>query len=122
MSKGYLIINSTAAQKIIPVKNVRVIISQDGNNIKEFLTNDSGKTNLFDIDTPDISLSESPQADFVPFSVVDVSAEKEGFFTTYVNNVQIFPDRTTTLYVNMVPVPEYQANTPLTVNTIPQNL
>lgn len=122
MSKGYLIINSTAAHRIIPIKNTKVIISQNNNNIKEFLTDDSGKTTLFETEAPDIELSESPQPDFTPFSVVDVIAEKEGFFTTYINNVQIFPERITTLYINMVPIPEYGENTPLTVETIPQNL
>lgn len=122
MSQGYLILNTTSAQKIIPVPNTTITIAQKGQENKVFMSDESGKTPLTTISTPEIALSEAPSPEEVPFSSVDVTAEKEGFFTTVVNGVQIFPERTTTLYVNMVPIPEFGENTPLTVETLPQNL
>lgn len=122
MSIGYLTVSTTAAQKIIPVGNTKITISQSGEADKSFMSDDSGKTPVTQIDTPDISLSEAPGPDAIPFAVVNITAEKEGFFTTNINDVQIFPEITTTLYVNMVPIPEFRENTPLNIETIPQNL
>ena len=122
MSVGYLILNTTAAQKLIPVDKTTITLSQNGYKNKIFLTDESGKTPSQEINTPDTIFSETPSPEEKPFTVVNVTAEKEGFFTTIINDVQIFPERTTTLYINMVPVPEYGSNTPLTINTPPQNL
>ncbi len=122
MSVGYLILNTTAAQKLIPVAETIITVSQNGYENKVFMTDDSGKTPLFETDTPDTIFSEAPSPDETPFSVVNVKAEKEGFFTTEINDVQIFPEIVTTLYINMVPIPEFVSNTPLIVNTPPQNL
>ena len=121
MSIGYLILNTTAAQRIIPVTNTLITIT-DNSGEQKFMTDESGKTPSLEIETPDISLSEAPSPEAIPFSVVDVKAEKEGFFTTEIKEVQIFPERVTTLYINMVPVPEFGINRPLMVNTPPQNL
>ena len=122
LSIGYLTVSTTAAQKIIPVGNTKITISPNGEADKSFMSDDSGKTPITQIDTPDISLSEAPGPDAIPFAVVNITAEKEGFFTTNINDVQIFPEITTTLYVNMVPIPEFRENTPLNIETIPQNL
>lgn len=122
MSTGFVIVNTTAAQKIIPVGNTKVIISQNGETNKVFVSDDSGKIPLTEITAPDIDLSEAPDPASIPFSIINITAEKEGFFTTNVNDVQIFPERITTLYINMVPIPEFKENTPLNIETIPQNL
>ena len=122
LSTGYLIINTTAAQKIIPVGNTKITISQTGEADKTFLSDESGKIPLTEISAPDILLSEAPDPESIPFSVINVMAEKEGFYTTKINNVQVFPERITTLYINMVPIPEFKANTPLNIETVPQNL
>ncbi|MBO5099535.1 MAG: hypothetical protein J6C16_05140 [Clostridia bacterium] len=122
MSIGYLTVSTTAAQKIIPVGNTKITISQNGETDKIFMSDESGKTPLTEISAPDIILSEAPDPASIPFAVVNITAEKEGFFTTNINDVQVFPERTTTLYVNMVPIPEFRENTPLNIETIPQNL
>ena len=122
LSTGYLIINTTAAQKIIPVGNTRITISQTGEADKTFLSDESGKIPLTEISAPDILLSEAPDPESIPFSVINVMAEKEGFYSTKINNVQVFPERITTLYINMVPIPEFKTNTPLNIETVPQNL
>lgn len=122
LSLGYLVVNTTAAQKIIPVKNTRITISQNEETDKSFMSDESGKSPVVEINTPDISLSESPGPDAIPFATVNVLAEKEGFYSTAINNVQIFPERTAILYVNMVPIPEFRENTPLNIETLPQNL
>lgn len=122
LSIGYLIINTTAAQKIIPVGNTRITISQTGEADKIFLSDESGKIPLTEISAPDMFLSEAPNPENIPFSVINVTAEKEGFYTTNIKDVQIFPERISTLYINMVPIPEFKANTPLNIETVPQNL
>lgn len=121
MSSGFLILNTTAAQRIIPVIDTIITIYEKDKETT-YMTDESGKTPSIEIETPDISLSEAPSPEGIPFSVVDVKAEREGFFTTEIKKVQIFPERTTTLYINMVPVPEFGNNTPLMINTLPQNL
>ena len=122
LSIGYLTVSTTAAQKIIPVGNTKITISQNGETDKIFMSDESGKIPLTEISAPDIILSEAPDPAVIPFAVVNITAEKEGFFTTNINDVQVFPERTTTLYVNMVPIPEFRENTPLNIETIPQNL
>ena len=122
MSVGYIILNTTAAQKLIPVAETNITLSQNGYENKFFMTDENGKTPILEINTPEAIFSETPSPEEKPFSVVNVTAEKEGFFTTKVNDVQVFPERITTLYINMVPVPEFGSNTPLTINTPPQNL
>lgn len=121
MSKGYLIVNTTAAQRIIPVTGTKVTVT-NGEKISEFMSDESGKTPISEIDTPDIEFSESPSPSVRPFATVNVSASKEGFTTVNVQDVQIFPERTTTLYVNMVPVPEYGKDEGLDIIVKYQNL
>ena len=121
MSKGYLIINTTAAQRIIPVKDAKVTIT-NGEIISEFMSDESGRTPISEIDTPDIEFSESPDPSVRPFATVNVTASKEGFTTVNVQDVQIFPERTTTLYVNMIPIPEYGQDEGLDIIVKYQNL
>ena len=122
LSIGYVIVNTTAAQKIIPVDNTKITITQTGETDKVFMSDESGKIPITEITTPDISLSEAPGPDEIPFSTINITAEKEGFYTTNVRDVQVFPERIATLYVNMVPIPEFRTDTPLNIETSPQNL
>lgn len=122
LSIGYVIVNTTAAQKIIPVADTRITISQNGETDKIFMSDESGKIPPVEINTPDIVLSESPSPDAIPFASVNITAEKDDFFTTSVREAQVFAERVTTLYVNMVPIPEFKGDTPLVIETIPQNL
>ena len=117
MSFGYLSITTRLADGASPIEGAKIYIApSSGNGIQNsnsvvsdtfysyyFTTDSSGNTGFIRIDTPDAALSENPNNTQVPYSVVDVYADAEGFFPVRVRGVQIFSGTQSTLPVVMIP-------------------
>ncbi len=128
--KGSLIIFVTTARMAIPVKNAGVSIFEAGS--KKLLgfrrSNEEGKTEVFEIETPDIEESLSPQGNDNaignPFRVVDVQVDHPMYQSILNEDVQIFPGRESIQNADLIPLSEYptQSNQTEIFPTPPQNL
>jgi peptidoglycan hydrolase-like protein with peptidoglycan-binding domain len=59
--------------------------------IAQLLTNEVGQTSVIELSTPDVALSLEPGALEMPYSDLVVQCEAEGYTTTIVSGVQVFP-------------------------------
>lgn len=118
--KGTLVVFVYTARMAIPIKNARVsLLDSETQDLIGFRsTNEEGLTSVFELDTPDTSLSLSPEesGNNTPFSVVDILITHPMYQKILVKNVQIFPNRESIQNVNMIPLDEFE--NPKTTETI----
>ena len=126
--QGSLVIRTYASNMLIPVQGTRVTVTKNTENGEKIIafgtTDENGKTQLFAIDTPDVSLSLDQNNTVQPFAVVNIKVEKEGFDVTNIFNAQVFSGKLSEQEVEMIPLPEFskfnEYNNIFTVT--PQNL
>lgn len=110
LQKGRLLVRTYISNMLIPIKNTRITVTQNNGNGEEILafrlTDENGKTDIIEIDTPDIGLSLDQTNTTTPFTSVNIRVEKEGFVIFVIENVQIFADRLSEQNVEMIPLPE----------------
>lgn len=105
MPQGFLQVITTVASKALPLKNVSVTIYDDyGNEIYKVNTDEDGFTNELSIEAPDEAYSLDVNYEGVPYSIVDVIAQKEGYQAIMTNKVQIFAGQTALLNLDMLPM------------------
>ena len=96
MSQGYLSIETRVADGGIPIEGARVYImpSQRGSEVSDtyysnyLITDSSGNTGFIRFDTPDPAITENINNNLVPYTVVDIYADADGFFPVRIKNVQ----------------------------------
>lgn len=111
-STGYIQVHAYTSNAQIPLENVAVSITDtNGSAIALRLTNRSGQLDVpISITVPDLSASQSPNTDLVPYAVVNLYAKLENYEEIEANNVQIFADTVTSQNLEMIPLselPEY---------------
>lgn len=110
MSKGMLQVRTYISNMLIPIKGTRVTVTEDdgdGENIIAFrVTDENGKTQVMEIDTPDIEISLDRESTQKPYRNVNIKAEKDGFVIFIIKNVQVFANRLSEQNVEMIPLPE----------------
>lgn len=67
-------------------------------------TDESGKTPVITLETPPRSASLTPGG-VTPYSLYDVEVSHRDYYTVVTRDVQIYPDTTSILPVNMLPLP-----------------
>ncbi len=122
MSSGFLTVNVSSAANAIPIEGAVVKIfvreykasgdyvladavtnvSQDSFDYTR-TTDNSGKSSAVRIETPDIELSYVINGADAPFSICDVSVDREGYLSAVFFGVQIFPERESILPVTLRP-------------------
>lgn len=110
-SYGRFGVRAFAANSAYPVENALVIVrtkKADGApvTVSVLETDESGKTPLILLETPPKSLSLSPGADSVPYALYDAEISHPNFYTVITRDIQIYPDTTSILPVNMLPLPD----------------
>lgn len=124
--KGTIITQVYTSRAQLPVENATVTVLKAGDAnevIAHRVTDRSGKTSSVVIDTPEISLSQSPgNAD--PFSIVDIRISHPEFYGILVRDVQVFSDTETLQFAELIPLEETASKYDMTetVNITPQNL
>ena len=110
MQKGSLLVRTYVANMLAPVSGVRVTVTEDNGNGEEIiafrLTDENGKTEIVDVEAPDMELSFDENNTEKPFKNVNVKVEKEGFVIFVIKDVQIFAKRLSEQNVAMIPLPE----------------
>lgn len=128
--KGLLTVFVTTARMAIPIKNAAVsFFEADSKKLLGFRrSNEEGKTQVFEIETPDTGLSLSPQngneVKNEPFRVLDVQVNHPMYQSILIEDVQIFPGRESIQNADLIPLSEYanaKDNTEIFPIT-PQNL
>ena len=108
---GYLTARVYTANESLPIKDAVVTVIKNDSGTTDIIgkrtTDKNGLIVPIVISTPDESLSLEPGATDV-FTLVDVRVDKEGYFTVYIKNVQIFAAQTTVADTPMIPLPDNQ--------------
>ena len=125
-ARGYLQVHAFASIAQIPLEDVAVAVTDSGGSaIALRLTNRSGELDdPIIIETQDLYTSQSPDTGVIPYITVNLYARLRDYEETYIENIQIFPDTTTTQNLEMIPLSEFPGSYNLAerFNTLPQNL
>ena len=125
-AKGYIQVRAYESYAQIPLKDVAVSITQAGSRAVALrLTNRNGMLDApIEVTVPDFSESQSPNADAIPFAVVNLYARLENYEAIEIENLQIFANTTTVQDLEMIPLSELpdRWNKLEIFNTPPQNL
>lgn len=122
MTSGFLTVNVSSAEGTLPIEGATVkiftreykssgdyaladAVSGVSDDSYEYIrmTDSSGKTASVMLDAPDIELSFVEGGRVAPYSVCDVSVDKEGYLSAVFFGVQIFPSRESILPVYLRP-------------------
>lgn len=110
MQKGSLLVRTYISNMLIPIRDVRVTVTENNGNGEEILafrlTDENGKTDIIEINTPDMELSLDQNNTIKPFKNVNIKVEKEGFIIFIIKNVQVFANRLSEQNIEMIPLPE----------------
>lgn len=122
MAKGRLIVNVYVNNVATPIEGATVNVS-DGINNTDFFTNDSGQTNVIELETPDKIYSLEPQNEVRPFSVYNITVYKEGLGITTIIGVQVYDDTLSIqdVYLSTTPGDAGKQTTYITPPTIWEN-
>lgn len=107
-AKGYIQVRAYTSYAQIPLEGAAIsIIDTNGKTIALRLTNRNGMLDSpVEITVPDFSAGQRPDTDITPFSVVNLYAKQTDYEAIEIKNLQIFPDRTTTQNLEMIPLSE----------------
>lgn len=108
---GYIAARIYTSRGSLPVEGavVTVLSDTDGtmNIVGKRTTDKNGQIAPIIISAPDESLSLEPNSGKV-FTTVDVRVDKEGYYTVYIKNVQVFATQTTVVDTPLIPLPDNQ--------------
>lgn len=123
---GYIQVHAFASRAQIPLKDTAVTVTDlSGAGIAMRLTNRSGQLDTpIPITVPELSSSQTPQNNIVPFTSVNLYAKHEDYEEINIENLQVFANTVTIQDLEMIPLSELpqQWNKAETFNTPPQNL
>lgn len=124
-STGYIQVRAYTSTAQFPLKDVAITITaSDGTAIAMRLTDRNGRIAPIAIPVPDIEESLHPDPTESPFTTVNLYAHARGYEQVESENLQVFPDTTTILNLEMIPLSELPSQWDQTVifDTPPQNL
>ena len=123
---GYIQVRAFTSYAQIPLRDVAVTItSTDGAAIAMRLTNRNGLLDEpVEISVPDLSASQTPNTNIIPFTVVNLYARLENYEEISIENLQVFANTVTEQNLEMIPLSELPKkwNKAERFNTPPQNL
>lgn len=122
---GYIQVLATTSNAQIPLENVAVTVTAaDGTAIAMRLTDRNGLTTPIEVPAPAPSAGLTPDTGIRPYTPVNVYARLNGYEQEENENLQVFPNTTTRLTLQLIPLSELPDSWDKTVlfNTPPQNL
>lgn len=107
-SIGYIQLRAYTSNAQLPLRDVAVTITEpDGAAVAMRLTDRNGMIRQVEIPTPDRLDSQHPGSGEKPYHTVNVYAYKKGYEIIESEDLQVFPDTTTFLDLEMIPLSEY---------------
>ena len=108
MEKGYIITEVRSRGEALPIVGAVVTVSGYENGafkvLNVQLTDSSGSTEPFEIETPPKSESLVPDSPEPPFAIINIEIDKEGFLTQIFAEVPVFSGITTIQPVQLIPL------------------
>ncbi|GAB6168665.1 peptidoglycan-binding domain-containing protein [Clostridium carnis] len=106
--KGRLKIQCFSGDTYIPIDGAKVVIKpsvgQEGGRQEITLnTNSMGESQTIELDAPPLEYSQEPIGK-VPYSLYDLSIERDGFESLIINKCQVFPDETAIQTCNLAEI------------------
>lgn len=105
---GRLYVRAYTASGALPVPDTAIKITgaDENNRYITFsrLTDVNGVVLFDNLPAPGVGYSLSPSPSETPYSVYDVEAGKDGYYSKKINDVAIFPGEDAVLPINMIPV------------------
>ena len=109
---GYVTSRIYTSRGELPIVGAVVTVIQNTDTTPVLLgkrtTDKNGNTTPVTVAAPSPSLSENP-SEIKPFSVVDVGVDHPGYYTVFIRDAQVFPNRTTVIDTAMVPLSENES-------------
>jgi hypothetical protein len=110
-SYGRFGVRAFSASSAFPVEGALVFIRgkrEDGVPFTAAVleTDESGRTPVITLETPPVSASLSPGTGVVPYALYDIEISHRDYYTIITRDVQIYPDTTSILPINMLPLPD----------------
>lgn len=126
MSTGYIQLQSSAGRQSVPVSRATATVVRQANGQivfqAELIFDDSGKSQIIPVDTPDKSLSLQPNPTVLPYEVYTITIEAAGYETLVVLNIQAFADNIALQEFNMLPIVASQSvNRSSTLFNVPEH-
>jgi len=126
MSTGTLKVEVSSGNQGTPVVAARVRITGPDGVTVDALTDASGVVQGYTQETPDISLSYDPDYDGDVYSTCDVEVSAYKYRTVVINGVQIYPNQTMLLPVELEPIDisagNPQSNEPNVIDEPPNHI
>ncbi len=122
---GYIQILSVTGRAQLPLQDVAITVtSLDGTAIAMGITDRNGLLRPISVPAPEKDAGLTPDPATIPFTQVNVFAQKSGHEQTENAHLQVFPGVTTRLVVQMIPLSELPEHYDATVlyDTPVQNL
>ncbi|MCM1253308.1 MAG: LysM peptidoglycan-binding domain-containing protein [Clostridium sp.] len=109
MAIGYLIIQARTAHDAVPLANVQIkILDDEGRNVYELTTDESGETPMVSLETVEKGLSLDSYYAGEPYVSYGVLARSAGFDSVHVSGIPIYEGETAVLPVTLVPMQSMQ--------------
>jgi len=106
---GFLTARIYTSRGQIPVEDAIVTVTNANESTQNIIakrtTDKNGQIAPVTISAPDEALSLEPGNNKV-FSTVDVRVDKNGFYTLFIKNVQVFANQTTVVDTPIIPLPD----------------
>ena len=103
MGTGFLEVITSTGGGTLPVPNARITVFNGENILYELVTDENGIAETVPLEAPAVELTLDPEYMGIPYSVVDVKAEAEGFTTMIIHDVEILDTETSILPIDMPP-------------------
>ena len=95
MSTGKLQINTYNETVALPLSDIKIQISLSSNPdkiISETITNNSGKSDILELEAPPVEYSLTPNSSSRPYEEYNIKISQPGFENINIEHVQILPD------------------------------
>ena len=100
---GYLSFGVFDVTVAKPLENVKIVISDNNQNLMTIFTNESGKTDKVELETPPIEYSLEPGAP-TPYSEYNATITADGYETETIEGIQVYTNNESIQDVYMKPV------------------
>jgi len=108
--KGMLKVQCFNGDDFVPVGNCKVSITKalesesidDLNKSFQLITNSIGLTDTIEVDAPPIEYSLNENSEKLPYSLYDITIEREGFQPLLIRGCQIFPEQVAYQRCNLI--------------------
>ncbi len=114
VDKGQLQINVTTAQGAEPIRDAKISLSYTGDpmtSLKQITTNESGQTDVLDLDAPSIDYSMEP-SEIQPYAEYTINVSADGYLPIDISGIEVLPESTAIQPVDLTKAapPEEQEN------------